>query len=145
MLIYPKWVQLPLSTRQAIATQFGVAKVRSIHVSDNQVVDDGFNIEALDAALTDAKIEEFLGVESTDSLVLWDLLIARFENPVVEVVDSPANIETPVEPVIETSVEAPKEEIKEEIKEETPVVEEKKEEVVETPVPAKRGRPAKTT
>ena len=101
-LSYSKWLSIPLYLRAKIAHEFGIAKVRSTHVSDNQVVDDGYNLHDIENTLTKERLETFLNTKSDDMNVLMDLLVdwadGRYQ-PTVEVVEP--TLETP-EPVITT-------------------------------------------
>ncbi len=79
MFLYGHWMKLPLSTRQAIAVQFGIIKKGSTEVFDNQVKSDGYVIADVEAALGIDAIQKWTGSESTDFQVLWDMMVAKAE------------------------------------------------------------------
>lgn len=85
MLPYTLWSKLPLSTRVKISTQFGVSKVRSTHVSDNKVVDDGYNIHEIENALNIPAMQAYLDSDETDFFKLFEMTVDKIEGrlPVV--------------------------------------------------------------
>lgn len=112
MLLYSSWTRLPLQTRHKIASQFGISKTSPTHVSDNRIVQDGFKVEDIENALNVRAMQEFVGVEHTDMQTLFELVIAKLENPEVEVTKEPEVIEEKKAP------EVVEEEIKKELKSE---------------------------
>lgn len=72
-------MRLPLSTRALLAKQFGFTKVGSIHVSNNQVVDDGYKVDDIDNAMTIERIQEYLQTKEKDHSLLWERLIEKIE------------------------------------------------------------------
>lgn len=68
--MYSKWLALPLSTRQAIAKELGIAKTGSTHVVDNRIESDGYNIKT---------VEDALEAHEGD----WDDIVARAEGRMV--------------------------------------------------------------
>jgi len=82
MFLYSKWLGLPLVKRAEIATKFGIAKVRSTHVSNDQVVDDGYNVKDIESALALDKLQAHFDTKEKDPHVLWVWLIDG--TPVVE-------------------------------------------------------------
>lgn len=82
--LYSKWLDLPLPTRQAIATLVGVAKIRPTHVIDNRVADDGFPIKEIEARLSTETMQDLLGTTESDHAVLFDMLIAKAEGRTYE-------------------------------------------------------------
>lgn len=108
MLIYPKWSKLPLPTRQGLAALFGVARTRSTHVVDNQVADDGYRIEDLDNAFSTERVQEYVGSKEKDVLVLWDLMVSKFETPeVIEVIAPVEPAPTPEPGTVEETMAKP--------------------------------------
>lgn len=86
-------MRLPLSTRQAIAAQFGIIKKGSTEVFDNQVKSDGYLITDVEGALHIDAIQRWTGCESTDFAVLWDALVVKAEGrDVVALVSEPTTI-----------------------------------------------------
>jgi hypothetical protein len=103
MFLYSKWLSLPLSKRIELANKLGVAKVRSTHVANDVIVDDGYVISDIEGALTVEAMQALTGSKSTDVLVLWELLIAE---PAVEVVaETPAAPEVTQEEKKEAKIE----------------------------------------
>lgn len=81
VFLYSAWMNLPLSTRAALAEQFGFKKIGSTHVQDNRIISDGYVVKDIELALTKEALEAYLGVEYTDPIVMWELLIKRIEAP----------------------------------------------------------------
>ncbi len=79
MFLYSKWLELPLSTREQIAQKFGIARIRSIHVSDNRVVDDGYNPKDIDICVNIEAIQHFINSTESDYNILWSLFIDIIE------------------------------------------------------------------
>ena len=79
MLLYSKWLELPLQTRIKIAEEFGIIKKASIEVFDNKVKNDGYLIKDIESALSIENIQKYLGINETDMIILWDLLISKIE------------------------------------------------------------------
>ncbi len=96
---YGHWMKLPINTRHAIATQFGITKTKPTHVSNNEIVDDGYAYKDLDEKLKIQVLQQFLGSKETDYSVLWGWLVELMEggtpkipvpaDSVVEVVEAP--------------------------------------------------------
>lgn len=126
MIKYSNWISTPFITRVKIAQEFGIAKLRATHVSDNVVVDDGYNVKDIESALNVEAMQVFLNSKEEDVEVLFTLVIDRIENPLI-----PAAPEPVIEVSPEVAVSNAKPEKIKVIKE--PVVEVKK-----------RGRKAKT-
>lgn len=100
MFLYSNWRKLPLPTRTLVAQVFNIPKVGSTHVSDNQVVSDGYNIEDVERALNVDAIQKYIGIEVTDLEVLWDLMVAKVmapDEPIIE--PAPAPIVPEVVPI----------------------------------------------
>lgn len=66
---------LPLSTRAKIAENMGIQKVRPTHVSDNKVVDDGYNLQDVENAIKVASMQAYLNSTETDVTKLFQMLI----------------------------------------------------------------------
>lgn len=62
-----------------IAQYFNITKVRSIHVADNQVIDDGYNVKELEEKLTIVNMQDFLKSTDTNPVVLFELLVSVAE------------------------------------------------------------------
>lgn len=85
MILYSKWLAVPLHIRAKIASDFDIKKVRSTHVADDQVVDDGYNIKDIESALNVEKLQSVLDTNETDLNVLFDMLIDKAEKKEAEV------------------------------------------------------------
>ncbi len=94
--LYSNWVALPLGTRQRIAELFGIKKKRSIHVSNNLVLDDGYEIKDIDDALTVGAIQSLLDTKE-EGISLWNRLIFVAEGGVITKPDTPVISEVVVE------------------------------------------------
>lgn len=80
MLLYSKWISLPIQTRIKIAADFGIIKKGSIHVVDNHIQNDGYLIKDVEDALNTKAIQKYTGNENqTDLSILWDCLVAKAE------------------------------------------------------------------
>jgi hypothetical protein len=86
---YSLWMGTPFITRVKIAQQFGIAKLRATHVSDNVVVDDGYNAKDIESAMNVEAMQAFLESKDTDVDTLFALVVERIENPVITVVSEP--------------------------------------------------------
>lgn len=87
-MLYSKWMDTSLTTRHKIAEIFGFKKKRSTHVSNNRVVDDGFDVKEMEEAMTIHKLQDFLNNPETDLNKLFQLLVDVLEGkmPKVEIV-----------------------------------------------------------
>lgn len=118
MFLYSKWLDLSISTRHKLAKELGIAKTSSTHVQDNRVVNDGYAIKDVEAALercgedfdnlvlkaegftteNDFKIEKNMEVKADD----WKEVVGSngtTEKPVAEEIK---DVETVAEKEIET-------------------------------------------
>lgn len=71
-----------------IATIFGIAKVRSTHVVDNRIQDDGYNVKDIESALTVEKMKEYVGVNEKDAVALFNLLVKKLEGKDISILPS---------------------------------------------------------
>lgn len=104
MFLYSNWLKLSLTTRHKIAETFGVERKKSIHVADNQVVDDGYYIQEVEAALSLEKLQVYLQSDSQDYTYLFDQMVNKLEGkvePVAPVVEPAPAITESIPPVIE--------------------------------------------
>lgn len=109
-MLYSQWRNLPLSTRQTIAANFGITKKVSIEVFNNEIKSDGFIFEEVEAALTVPAIQRFLDSGEVDMPILWEQLVARIEGrePIIPTITTEAIAAVTEDPVIHTvSTEAP--------------------------------------
>ncbi len=106
MFLYSKWLQLDLSTRNKIASEFHIQKKNSTHVQDNVVVSDGYLIKDVEQALNVDALQKYLGSVDTDMAILMDMLVDKV-NPVIysiqeEIVEAMVPVEiVKIEPVVE--------------------------------------------
>jgi hypothetical protein len=77
---------LPLTKRADIARRFGIAKVRATHVSNNQVIDDGYNIKDIENATSVEQLQVKLNTNESDHDALWAMMIS----------DEPTEVPAPV-------------------------------------------------
>ncbi len=79
LFLYGQWLKLPLTTRAQIASQFGIIKRGSTEVFENRVVNDGYVIGEIEAALNIDALQKNLGSDLTDMAVLWDMMVCKAE------------------------------------------------------------------
>lgn len=77
MILYQQWRELPLQIRNKIAIQFQIGKTKPIHVSNNEVVDDGYEIKNIESQLTVPNLQTYLASSETDLTKLWLELVDR--------------------------------------------------------------------
>lgn len=75
MFLYHQWLQLPITTRIRIASDFGIEKKGSTHVQDNVVQSDGYLVKDVEQALNVDALQKKLNTKVTDMAVLWEMLI----------------------------------------------------------------------
>ena len=73
-----------LATRYKLAEVFGFKKVHSTHVSNNEVVDDGFNIKDIEDALTVEKMQNYTSSTEADMNVLFGQTVDKAEGRLPE-------------------------------------------------------------
>lgn len=81
MFLYHKWLELPVSTRHKIASEFNITKKNPTHVQDSVVINDGYVVKDIEEALNVDALQKYLRIEITDMMVLWNELVFRIENP----------------------------------------------------------------
>lgn len=96
MFYYSRWLSLPLTTRAALAKEFGIAKTGPTHVQDNRVVSDGYFIKDVENAISKESLQKFLSTDEDDIEVLWVRMIDKAEGREVVAIVVEAT-ETPVE------------------------------------------------
>ena len=92
--LYSHWLDLPLATRHKIAAAFGIKKLRSTHVVNDYVQDDGFDIKEIELTLNVENMQKYLETSQMDITVLWGQLVDKIEGreiPKEEVKKDPAN------------------------------------------------------
>lgn len=85
---YSRWIDLSGETRVKIADALGIPKMRSTHVSDNKVVDDGYNLKDIENALSVPSLQTYLGSTETDVFKLFQMIVDKMEGrwkPAVEI------------------------------------------------------------
>jgi hypothetical protein len=108
--MYSKWINLSLETRNKIAEVFDIVKKGSVEVFSNTIKSDGYLIADIDKAITVSSMQSYLGSKETDSNVLFDMLVNKFE-PKPEVVAQGEIAKIEVMPV-----EAPKKKVVKKVK-----------------------------
>lgn len=84
MIPYTKWTNVPLSTRIKIAEQFNIPKVRSTHVFNDVVQDDGYNVKDMENALTVPAMQAYLNSTETDLMILFQQTVDKIEGNFIE-------------------------------------------------------------
>lgn len=72
MILYSKWLGLPLNTRVLLADKFGIQKKGSIEVFANTVKSDGYLVLDIEQALTKESLQAALNSKETDINKLFD-------------------------------------------------------------------------
>ncbi len=78
MILYHKWMNLPLGTRYQIAADFGIEKKGATEVDSNYIKSDGFLIKEIEEALNVKAIQGFLSTTEEDIAVLFDMLVDHY-------------------------------------------------------------------
>ncbi len=91
MILYSKWLDLPINTRHEIARIFNITKKNPTHVQDNVIVSDGYTVKDVESALSVANMQDYLQTAGiSDFNILFDTLVYNIENPITfEVVKEP--------------------------------------------------------
>ena len=102
MILYSQWINLPLSTRYKIASEFGIPKKNPTHVVDNVVKDDGYLIKDIESAITMNSLQKYFNTAETDLTVLWFYLVDKMEGKNVQLMDNtiPVQVVKKVEEII---------------------------------------------
>lgn len=79
MILYSRWIALPLPTRNKLAELFSIIKKGSTEVSSNIVKYDGYIIEDIEKALTKEAMEKFLGFTFNTPELLWEAMVNKVE------------------------------------------------------------------
>ncbi len=85
MFPYLLWLELPINIRHEIARRFGVPKKKSVHVANNQVVDDGYYLKDLSDGLTLKSLQEDLHSDIPDYATLWEALVSQVTGKPIEI------------------------------------------------------------
>lgn len=84
MIPYSHWMGLKLSTRIKIAEELNIPKLRSTHVANDQVLDDGYNIKDVEEAIKVVPLQTYLKSTETDVFKLFDELVLKAEGRYIE-------------------------------------------------------------
>lgn len=79
LFLYSKWISLPINVRIKIANQFNIQKRSSTEVVDNQIKSDGYKINEVEEALNIDALQEYIGTQETDMMMLWMWLVDKIE------------------------------------------------------------------
>lgn len=80
MILYSKWLDLPINTRHEIARIFGIPKKNPTHVQDNIIVSDGYDVRDVEKALSIANLKDYLGRDDVHSFdMLFDTMVYNIE------------------------------------------------------------------
>lgn len=82
MIPYSLWLNTSVGTRHKLAEIFGFKKVRTTHVSNNEVIDDGFELKDIEGAMTVPNLQGYLGVNGTDIILLFKMAVDKAEGKV---------------------------------------------------------------
>lgn len=84
MILYSQWTSQGIGTRSKIAEIFNIPKVRSTHVSNNKVVDDGYNIEDVERAINVPDLQIYLNSTESDLSKLLTMLVDFVEGRLIK-------------------------------------------------------------
>jgi len=79
MILYSRWANLTLQTRNKIASEFGIQKKGSVEVFSNTIKSDGYLVEDIEKALTLEALQKYLKTDEKDIAELWEQLIDKAE------------------------------------------------------------------
>lgn len=79
MLSYSVWHSLPLTLRNALAQQFGIAKVGPTHVFNNTVESDGYKFQDIERTLTTEALQAYTESDEEDYPALFKMTIDKLE------------------------------------------------------------------
>jgi len=91
MILYHKWIELPIGVRHQIAKDFGIEKKGATEVDSNYIKSDGYFVRDIETALTIESMMKFLSTEETDISILFEMLTKHY-TPVVKVEEKPIKI-----------------------------------------------------
>ncbi len=78
MIIFSRWLDLPMNTRTKIAAEFGLEKKGMIEVFNNTVKSDGYYIKDIENAITTENLQKFVEEpDEKDIVVLWNLMLNK--------------------------------------------------------------------
>ena len=80
-------MELPLSTRYAIAAGLGITRRGGIEVVQNRVVRDGYDIKEVELALNIENLKKYLNTDEEDYETLWGMMVNKAEGraPIIPV------------------------------------------------------------
>jgi len=100
MFLYSKWIDLSISTRHAIASEFGIIKRGSTEVVANVIKSDGYLVREVEAALNIDALQRYLKTDCIDLPQLWEWLVDKIEGRSVSiptlVVEAPVAPQMPI-------------------------------------------------
>ncbi len=78
MILYSKWLDLPISTRIKIASEFGIVKKGSTEVFNDTIKSDGYVLKEIEAALCLENLQKFVDEpEEKDIVLLWNFMLNK--------------------------------------------------------------------
>ena len=89
MLLYSRWLALPLATRNRIAQLFNIAKTGATEVVSNEIKSDGYDIQHIESALTAKSMNEFLKTDGLSLEQAWSRVVSAVEGNEIEVEQAP--------------------------------------------------------
>lgn len=101
MIQYHAWIGLPIATRNKIAGEFGIIRKHPIHVVDNMIKEDGYEIKDIELALSVENIQKYLGNNENDHVLLWNLMLDKIEGREQMIVATPENSPELLTPTVE--------------------------------------------
>jgi hypothetical protein len=79
MILYSRWVALPLSTRHQIAKLFNIRQQGAVEVNSNEISKDGYDITEIESILTVEALQKYLNAPEKDLTLLWEMLLQSLD------------------------------------------------------------------
>lgn len=95
MILYSKWLALPLQTRHKIAEQFKIPRTGYTQVNSNVIVHDGFDVKDIENSLNLVDVQDYLNTEEENVDKLWEMLLNKIDGKEVEPEQAPELIVLP--------------------------------------------------
>ncbi len=77
MLLYSKWLDLPIAMRIKVAAAFGIVKRGSTEVFNNTIKSDGYIIKEIESALSKPNLQNFTDTDEEDFILLWNMMLNK--------------------------------------------------------------------
>lgn len=92
MILYSKWLALPLATRHKLAEQFNITKTGYTQVNSNVVTHDGYDVHDIESAMTVPAMQIYLDSDDDNVNLLFTLTVDKVEGRDVMPLELPAEL-----------------------------------------------------